>query len=222
MFGTMIWPSYKNRERHIHISDLHRSPHDPISNAELVSALISDRERYLHESPCIAEPNAIVVSGDIIQGVPLGADDHEVKLTAQYAVAEELLDELVRRYRSRLIMIPGNHDVDWNTAFKAMEPVDRKDAPGNLASVLHAENSEYRWDWKTQTLYRIKDSALYERRLEAFWHFFEKFYSGVQGLLKVRTGADANLFRLCDGHVGVAAYNSCHGNDCFCFPWHDS
>jgi hypothetical protein len=162
-----------------------------------------------------------VVSGDIIQGVTLGTDDHEAKLAAQYAVAEEFLDELVSRFlagdRSRLIMVPGNHDVDWNTAFKAMEPVDRKHAPDKLASVLHAENSEYRWDWKNLTLYRIRDPALYERRLEAFWQFFEKFYSGVPGLLKVRAGADANLFRLCEGHIGVAAYNSCHGNDCFAF-----
>lgn len=205
----------------LHISDLHRSPRDPISNAELISALISDRERYLHETPRIAAPQAIVVSGDIIHGVPLGTDDHEVKLAAQYAVAEEFLDELVRRFvagdRSRLIMVPGNHDVDWNIAFMAMEPVDRKDAPGNLALVLHAEGSEYRWDWKSLTLYRIRDPALYERRLEAFWHFFERFYAGVPCLLKVRAGADANLFRLCDGHIGVAAYNSCHGNDCFAF-----
>jgi hypothetical protein len=36
-------------------------------------------------------------------------------------------------------------------------------------------------------------------------------------LLKVKAGADANLFTLCDGRIGVAAYNSCHGNDCFAF-----
>lgn len=136
-------------------------------------------------------------------------------------MAEEFLDELVKRVvggdRSRLIMVPGNHDVDWNTAFKAMEPVEGQDIPKDLASVLHAESSEYRWDWKTRILYRIRDPALYERRLEAFWHFFEKFYSGVTGLLKVRAGAESNLFRLCEGRIGVAAYNSCHGNDCFAF-----
>jgi hypothetical protein len=205
----------------LHISDLHRSPNDPISNAELISALISDRERYLHETPRIAAPEAIVVSGDIIQGVPLDTDDHEAKLAAQYAVAEEFLDELVRRFvegdRSRLIMIPGNHDIDWNTAFKAMDPIARKDVPDNLASALHAENSEYRWDWKTLTLYRIRDTAMYEKRLETFWHFFEKFYSSVPNLLKVHARADANLFQLCNGRIGVAAYNSCHGNDCFAF-----
>jgi hypothetical protein len=85
-------------------------------------------------------------------------------------MAEDFLDELVRRFldgdRSRLIMIPGNHDIDWNTAFAALEPVQPSDSPANLSASLHAENSEYRWDWKTLTLYRIADPALYARRLE--------------------------------------------------------
>jgi hypothetical protein len=205
----------------LHISDLHRSSADPISNDELISALVGDRERYFRESPRILPPEAIVVSGDLVQGVPLGVPDHEAKLAEQYAVAEEFLDELVKRFldgdRSRVVMVPGNHDIDWNTAFKAMEVVDRKHAPANVLSMLHAENAGYRWDWKTLTLYRIRDQAMYERRLDAFWQFFETFYSGVTGLLKVERGADANLFRLCDGRIGIAAYNSCHGNDCFAF-----
>lgn len=45
----------------LHISDLHRSPQDPISNDELVSALVSDRDSYRHEDPSIATPDAIVV-----------------------------------------------------------------------------------------------------------------------------------------------------------------
>ena len=205
----------------LHISDLHRSPHDPITNDELISALVGDRERYIHEYPAVPVPDAIVVSGDIIQGVPLGVGRFEEHLAEQYAVAEAFLDELVRRFlggdRTRLIMVPGNHDVDWNTAFAALQVVDRKDAPANLGSLLHAEDSRYRWDWKTLTLYRIADPALYARRLDAFWTFFERFYAGAPGLLKVQPGADANLFGLCGNRIGVAAYNSCHGNDCFAY-----
>ena len=205
----------------LHISDLHRSPHDPISNDELISALVSDRDGYAYENPSIAAPSAIVVSGDIIQGVPLGTSNYESKLAHQYAVAEAFLDELVRRFlngdRSRLVIVPGNHDVDWNTAFAALEPIDKAHTPENLGAVLLAENSPYRWDWKTQTLYRIADPDRYERRLTAFWTFFERFYVGVPGLLKVLPRADANLFALCDNRIGVAAFNSCHGNDCFAF-----
>jgi hypothetical protein len=203
----------------LHISDLHRSPRDPISNDELVSALVSDRDRYIHEDPRISVPEAIVVSGDIIQGVPLGTSDHETKLADQYATAGEFLDELVRRFldgdRSRMIIVPGNHDIDWNIAFSALEPVDHKDIPNNVAALLYAENSDYRWDWKSLTLYRIAQPGRYERRLDPFWEFFERFYAGVSGLLKVEARADANLFSLCDGRIAVAAYNSCYGNDCF-------
>ena len=91
--------------------------------------------------------------------------DHEAKLAEQYAVAEEFLDELVKRFldgdRSRVVIVPGNHDIDWNTALKAMEVVDRKDMPANVLSMLHAENAGYRWDWKSLTLYRIRDLAMY-------------------------------------------------------------
>ena len=203
----------------LHISDLHRSPQDPISNEELLSALVGDRDRYIREEPAIPAPEAIVVSGDIVHGVRLGAEGHQAELASQYAVAEEFLTELVKRFldgdRSRVIIVPGNHDVDWNTAFAAMTPVAEDDIPKNLGDALYRDSSEYRWNWATRAVYRISDLAMYERRLEAFWRFFARFYDGVSGLLNVQAGADGNLFLLCDGRVGVAAFNSCHGNDCF-------
>ena len=203
----------------LHISDLHRSPADPISNEELLSALVGDRDRYVDEEPAVPAPEAIAVSGDLIQGVPLGADGYEATLAAQYEVAAAFLDELVRRFldgdRSRVVIVPGNHDVDWNTALAAMTPVAEEDVPGDLERALFRDSSEFRWDWRTRRLYRISDPDLYERRLAAFWRFFDEFYGGVPGLLRVEAGADANLFSLNGGRIGVAAFNSCHGNDCF-------
>lgn len=205
----------------LHISDLHRSPHDPISTDELISALVGDRDRYTREDPAIRSPDAIVVSGDIVQGVRLGDPNFATELASQYAAAEEFLNELVDRFlngdKSRLVLIPGNHDVDWNTAFEALELVEPDDYPINLAASLNAETSEYRWDWKNLRLYRIADPVMYARRLEAFWNFFARFYSGVPGLLKVKPEADANLFSLGEGRIGIAAFNSCHGNDCFAY-----
>src|SRR3569833_2242982 len=93
----------------LHISDLHRSPDDPISNDELISALVGDRERYTSETPKIAPPNLIVVSGDLIQGVPLGTPDYLERLKEQYETAFRFLDELTQRFvqgdRSRLILV---------------------------------------------------------------------------------------------------------------------
>lgn len=205
----------------LHISDLHRSPRDPITNAELISALVGDRERYTREDPAIAAPDAIVVSGDIIQGVSLRTANHKANLAEQYRVAEEFLAELTRRFvggdRARVVIVPGNHDIDWNEARRAMELVGVEDAPRDVFDAIVANDSPYRWSWKTRELYRIADAAGYARRLDSFWEFFERFYAGVPDLFRVRRGDDANLFRLCGGRIGVAAFSSCHGNDCFAF-----
>jgi len=205
----------------LHISDLHRSSRDPITNAELISALVADRERYLNEDPPIRAPDAIVVSGDLIQGVGLGAPNYEAELAEQYAVAEAFLGELADRFlsgnRGAVIVVPGNHDVDWNTAKSAMTLVAAADVPPNLAAALFSDRGEYRWNWKTRELFRITDAQAYARRLNAFGTFFERFYHGVPELLRVQRDADANLFALNNGTIGVAAFNSCHGNDCFAF-----
>lgn len=203
----------------LHITDLHRSMTDPISNSELLSALISDRDRYVREEPSIRAPDAIVVSGDLIQGVLLGAADHEVQLAAQYEIAYQFIADLTDRFlggdRSRVVIVPGNHDIDWNAAFAAMEEVDAGPAAPDLPSALYEPGSRYRWDWKGRRLYRIKDDEAYKRRLATFWSFFERFYFGVDGMLRVASCSDANLYSLDAGRIGVAAFNSCVGNDCF-------
>lgn len=204
----------------LHISDLHRTPGENLSNAELISALVGDRNRYTREDPAIAPPEAIVVSGDIIQGVPLGTDEPAAALAAQYRVAYDFLVELADRFvdgdRSRVVIVPGNHDIDWAAARAAMEPV-AEDAKVDLPKVLLEEDSLYRWDWRGRALYTISNPELYERRLDAFWTFFEEFYEGVPGLLQVGRDRAVNLFSLAGGRIGVAAFNSCYGNDCFSF-----
>lgn len=205
----------------LHITDLHRAKSDPISNSELLSALVSDRECYERETPPIKPPDAIVVSGDVIQGVALNQPDCERELAAQYDVAHDFLVSLADRFlngdRTKIIIVPGNHDIDWNVAFSSMEPVGEDLLPSNLPVALFEPDSPYRWDWKSRRLYRIKNPHLYNQRLVAFWTFFERFYAGYDGMLRVAPWSDANLYSLDNGRIGVAAFNSCVGNDCFAF-----
>lgn len=205
----------------LHISDLHRSSDDPISNEEILSALMADFDRYQNENPAISQPDAIIVSGDIIQGVNLNVPDYKTKLIEQYEVALAFLNELTNRFlngdKSKVILIPGNHDVDWNTAFNAMEEIPPSDISSNFASDLASDNSIYRWDWKRRIAYKISNRPLYDKRLDYFWQFFEKFYEGVLGLHKVNSQSDGNLYLLHNGQIAVGAFNSCHGNDCFAF-----
>jgi hypothetical protein len=208
----------------LHISDLHRTPNADISNAELLSALVRDRDSYIKEEVPIRSPDAIVVSGDVVQGVKLGTPNGKAALEAQYIEAEKFLkalaDEFVGGERSRVIIVPGNHDINWQIARDAMSLVGAQDIPKRLPSALQQPGGPYRWSWDTRELFKITDYELYNERLQSFWKFFSSFYDGEQNLLRVVPGSDANIYSLHDGRIGVAAFNSCHGNDCFAFHGH--
>ena len=201
----------------LHISDLHRSAEDPISNDELVASLSTDRVRYTRSDPAIRAPDAIVVSGDIIQGAVLGHANSQTALAEQYRVAESFLgrltDEFVGGDRSKVIIAPGNHDIDWNVAREAMEIVlpEHEPKPSKVFSV----GSEYRWNWNDRRFYRIVDPEKYARRLDAYWEFIERFYVDVTGGPRLTPDKQFALFSLWDDRIGIAVFNSCHGNDCF-------
>ena len=101
----------------LQISDLHRERLSPIRNDVLLNSLENDRTRYAtgRDSAPIRSPDIIVVSGDIIRGVPPGTDDYEAKLGQQHQEALQFLTALTDRLlggdRKRLVLVPGNHDV---------------------------------------------------------------------------------------------------------------
>lgn len=205
----------------LHLSDLHRSESDPISNEELLSTLLADRDRYIHEDPPVPLPTAIVVSGDVIQGVPLGHPAPEIEIEAQYKTAHEFLaqlcDEFVESDRSRVIIVPGNHDVDWATARLAMGPVPDERLPATVGPRAFGPEKDLRWCWRERRAYQITDAAVYEQRFDRYRRFVSAFYDGVDLPFVYRAGEYYQLFELFDGRVAVAAFNSCQGNDCFAF-----
>jgi 3',5'-cyclic AMP phosphodiesterase CpdA len=81
----------------LHISDLHRSPEEPLSNAALIASLLLDRDRFALETPSGLVLDAIVVSGDIVQGARLGSQGWDEEVQSQYDVAYEFLAELTER-----------------------------------------------------------------------------------------------------------------------------
>jgi len=202
--------------RLLHISDLHRSPSDPVGNAELISTLVSDHDRQRCEITPIGDYDAVIVSGDIIQGVALDKANSATELKAQYDVAHDFLAELANRFfdgdRARVIIVPGNHDVDWNTARASMEAVDKPDA--RLKELLTTTNSPFRWDWENKQLYMIKDRTLYERRFDQYRTFHRSFYESSAAPAYSDPDAYFDLFE-CKGRIIVAAFNSCHENDCY-------
>ena len=210
----------------LHISDLHRSLTEPFNNDALLAALISDAARYKLESPSVPGIDAIVVCGDIIQGLALKAASvdsgiWQAELARQYEAAYEFLSGLADRFlggdRSQLVMVPGNHDVCWNTAYRSMARVPPDDLPGGVLKSLSERDSRYRWSWAELAPYRIVDMARYDQRLDSYWAFVDRFYGGTGLVRPIDRSAGYNLFEIDKGRILVAAFDSIAGNDCFSF-----
>lgn len=202
----------------LHISDLHRSGNRPINNDDLLSAIITDQERFLPGSVGVDRLSAIVVSGDLVHGLPLGSPDYAGGLRQQYNEAREFLsrltDALLGGNRARVIVVPGNHDMDFNQSARAMTLVDP--IPDvDLYEQLAAPDSPYRWCWKTRRLFRISDKAAYSGRLDQFAHFHREFYHGAPLAYPLDPYRGHNWYGLNDGEILVAAFNSCENNDCY-------
>jgi hypothetical protein len=201
----------------MHIGDLHRSKTQPISNVELVAALAADRDNYINETMSVPYPDAIVVSGDLVQGVPLDSPEYPSALMAQYNEAADFLarltDEFLDGDRSRLVIVPGNHDVNWNKARAGMQAVEIEHE--DVQELLIRPRSQYRWSWKTRTLFKIADFVQYHDRFCYFEECYRRFYENAQLLMPVDPKRPWNLFIMHDGKLLVCGFNSCSMNDCF-------
>lgn len=199
----------------MHISDLHRSPSDPVSNAMLIESLLADRDAYPLNG--IPTPDAVVVSGDLIYGAPLGAPDYRENVQQQYEVAIEFLVDLTERFldgdRSRVVIAPGNHDCCWNTAKSAMRRIARDQEPGNIRSLLHDEQANLRWSWEDRSYYKIDDFETYRSRFNAYWNCVERFYGPVDLQIPLCRSRGFNVFELDCGRINIVAFESQQQND---------
>ena len=200
----------------LHISDLHRTSGPRLHNDELLAAISSDSNRW--ESEGIPRPDLVIVSGDLIQGVPAEAEDSDAKLTSQYAEAADLLDRIATEFaegdRSRVVVVPGNHDVNWSRALRAMEPLEAP--PIDVRQKFLGPDSQVRWNWAELRAYGIIDNDLYEQRYDHFRVFRSEFYDGIEpSPLKYR---DVDLVSAEYPSLGlvVVGFASWFGNDCFC------
>lgn len=167
----------------LHISDLHRAANEPFSNEEIISSLVADVNRYPSERPTISKPDAIIVSGDLVHGLPLRSAAYPAGLVAQYEIALDLLKRLTDTFlgadRSKLLMIPGNHDVDFNQSFAAMEEVKAKKEHVKGLVFSNTPDNPHRWSWSDGKLYRVSKPLAYEDRFRYYCDMFNKFYDGV-------------------------------------------
>ena len=200
----------------LHISDLHRTSEPRLNNDELFAAIASDATRWNGEG--IPSPDLVVVSGDLIQGSNINTPDPDSEITAQYVEAGDFLRRLATEFvdsdRSRVVIVPGNHDVHWGRARSAMSPLAT--CPSGIASKALNPDAKVRWDWRDRKAYEINDNDLYDSRFDHFRQFQADFYAGINPSPLSRDDGDHVFFEYPSLGLVVIGFASWHGNDCFC------
>ncbi|HHT9135803.1 MAG TPA: metallophosphoesterase family protein [Candidatus Wunengus sp. YC60] len=139
----------------LHLSDLHFSESDnPIVRLQpLISDLIDREEGFGYN-----HLDYLVVSGDLTnQGT------HQ-----EYEKVHIFLSEMVKKFKlsaQRCIIVPGNHDLNWDVAVynhKAKRAVDVSKLPAD--SYVEQEK-----------VYLIRDDTAYPKRFENFTRFYHQF-----------------------------------------------
>ncbi|NOJ81179.1 metallophosphoesterase family protein [Myxococcus xanthus] len=110
----------------LHISDLHRTSDEKVSNPEVLNDLLT-AIRTFNDGPF----DLIVLSGDVTQE----ATEDEFKEAEQFL--DDLAIKLMKGVRERIIVVPGNHDINWKASsagnFKLIRgnvPNDGRQRPG--------------------------------------------------------------------------------------------
>ena len=202
----------------LHISDLHRDLTNPISNGILLDSLERDRDQYTaREDPLISEPNIIVVSGDIVQGVKHSEPSAESNLRKQYHEALDFLNSLTLRFargdKDRVIIVPGNHDVNDCRFRNSLEPVNIETMPKKkLVEELFTPESSLRWSWEEFSLFKISDIDEYNARFSAFAEFYTNFYEGTR-TYSIEPGDQLDIFDFPKDDFTIIGFSSCYNND---------
>ena len=179
-------------------------------------AILNDSRRWADDG--IPQPDILVVSGDLIQGVSMDASEADREIETQYEEAGEFLGELTRKLfssdLSRVVMVPGNHDVQWNRAKQAMRPLESP--PPEIAKSTLDPESGVRWNWRELQAYEICDGGRYESRFDHFRRFQASFYADLEPNPIVEGTSDLVFVEYPTFDLAVAGFASWHGNDCFC------
>ena len=142
--------------------------------------------------------------------------DREIE--TQYEEAGEFLNELTSKLfgsdLARVVIVPGNHDVQWNRAKQAMRPLESP--PPEIAESTLDPESGVRWNWREMQAYEIYDGDRYGSRFEHFRRFQASFYAGLEPNPIVEGTSDLVFVEYPTLDLAVAGFASWHGNDCFC------
>jgi 3',5'-cyclic AMP phosphodiesterase CpdA len=150
----------------LHLSDIHRTPDEPVTNQNILAALTADLKRQQDEEG-LPKPDFLVISGDITQAArPEEYDD-------AYELIHRLTEELTIPDFSRVILVPGNHDISWDLS-EGVFKSGRQKPSGIDGALIHTEGSLFFWT----------DEELYIQRLEPFRAFYRRLYKREYGITR--------------------------------------
>lgn len=207
----------------LHISDSHRGKDSPITNGALLTSLLNDKEKYTTvEVPLIQATDIIIVCGDIIRGSE-SEDNSDQEIQHQYDEAigflTDLANEFLGGHKHRIVLVPGNHDVDWNYSRESMVKIDNAqvtDSNNQLKGVYSRQainqHSDIKWSWKELSFFKVVDHDTYLRRFEAFAKFYGAFYDSKRRY-SLNPDSQYDIFDFPEFAISIVGYNSCYNND---------
>lgn len=140
----------------LHLSDLHLENQDQtqVYRTQLETDLIQELQvRRLHY---------LIISGDITK----------LATEKEYQAAFAMLDGLVKRFgldAGRVVIVPGNHDVNWDHSEAAYPFFPKRKLPASLPGGVYISAGE------TGAL--VRDDAIYQKRFANFnGHFYKRVY----------------------------------------------
>jgi len=136
----------------LHLSDLHFGTLD--NARDWHNQLAAD----LYNDLSISHIDALILSGDIAN----------YSTQEEYKAAEQFLYNLCQDFPlkpEQIILVPGNHDLNWKLAKKAYKLIDRDDYDGELKDGEYIEESA--------SVIRVRDQTEYKQRFAHFSSFYE-------------------------------------------------
>ncbi|NEO68381.1 HEAT repeat domain-containing protein [Moorena sp. SIO3H5] len=139
----------------LHLSDLH------ITTGEQATLWSNQLAQDLTQDLQIRNLDALILSGDIAN----------YSTPQEYQAAQQFLDNLCQDFPldpKQIVLVPGNHDLNWKLAKRGYQLLDLEDYDGELKEGHYI---------KGEDVIRVRDEVKYQQR---FAHFSD-FYQAIKG-----------------------------------------
>jgi 3',5'-cyclic AMP phosphodiesterase CpdA len=139
----------------LHLSDLHFGTDE-------------DARNWYHQ---LAEDLHSQLNGNSLDILILSGNIAHQSTPEEYKAAQLFLDKLCSEFqleRSQLVIVPGNHDLNWSLSEAAYQVYRRKDYQGKLTEGRFIDNGNY---------IEVRDEVKYQLRFQ----YFRDFYQNVTG-----------------------------------------